>query len=58
MQLPLFYLADIPDAATEFELPEDPSRHISAVLRMEEGEELHLTDGKGNLLYCIDSKAT
>ena len=49
MQLPLFYLAEIPDSAGELELPEDSSRHISAVLRMQEGEELQLTDGKGNL---------
>ena len=49
MPLPLFYLAEIPGAAGEFELPEESSRHISAVLRMQEGEKLHLTDGKGNL---------
>src|SRR5688572_13416154 len=49
MQLPLFYLAEIPGATGELELPEESSRHISAVLRMQEGEELHLTDGKGNL---------
>jgi 16S rRNA (uracil1498-N3)-methyltransferase len=49
MQLPLFYLAEIPGTAADFELPEDSSRHISAVLRMQEGEELQLTDGRGNL---------
>ncbi|HXD77381.1 MAG TPA: RsmE family RNA methyltransferase, partial [Puia sp.] len=34
----------------EILLDEDNSRHIVQVLRMKEGEELLLTDGKGNLL--------
>ncbi len=38
-------------------LDEDTSRHVVQVLRMQAGEELHLTDGKGNLLFCIISEA-
>ncbi len=34
----------------EIVLDEDTSRHIVQVLRMKEGEQLNLTDGKGNLL--------
>src|SRR4051812_46123852 len=49
MQLPLFYIPAIPDPGSEFELPEDASRHISSVLRIQEAEPLQLTDGKGNL---------
>lgn len=33
-------------------LDEDTSKHVVQVLRMKEGEELNLTDGKGNLLTC------
>lgn len=53
MQLPLFYIAEIPEPGSEFELPEDTSRHISSVLRMQEGEALQLTDGKGNLFDSV-----
>ncbi len=48
MSLPFFYHPG-PDAdAKEITLDEDNSRHIVNVLRMKEGEELLLTDGKGN----------
>jgi len=33
-------------------LEEDTSKHIVQVLRMKAGEQLNLTDGKGNLLTC------
>ena len=33
-------------------LDEDTSKHIVQVLRMKTGEQLNLTDGKGNLLNC------
>ena len=50
MQLPFFYVE--PGAANEpaFELNEENSRHIVQVLRMKEGESLHLTDGNGQFL--------
>ncbi len=34
----------------EIVLDEDTSKHIVQVLRMKKGEQLNLTDGKGNLL--------
>ena len=51
MGLPIFYTDDItPSADTAFiQLGEESSRHIVQVLRMQVGEELQLTDGKGFL---------
>jgi len=39
------------------QLDESNSKHIVQVLRMEEGEQLNLTDGKGNLYIASISKA-
>ena len=33
-------------------MDEDNSRHIVQVLRMKKGQQLNLTDGKGNLMTC------
>ncbi|MEP6746928.1 MAG: RsmE family RNA methyltransferase [Bacteroidota bacterium] len=52
MSLPFFYVENI-DAGDAIVLDEDNSRHVVSVLRMEAGEQLHLTDGKGNLLTGI-----
>ncbi len=38
-------------------LDEETSRHVVQVLRMKEGEQLNLTDGKGSLLTCKISEA-
>lgn len=48
----LFY---VPDKAhdDEFSLSEDESFHCVRVLRMKEGDKIHLTDGKGNLYEGI-----
>ncbi len=51
MALPFFYNADI-GAANNIWLDEDTSKHMVQVLRMQNGEELNLTDGKGNLFTC------
>ena len=51
MSLPFFYYPDI-NAAKEILLDEDTSKHIVQVLRMKAGEQLNLTDGKGDLLTC------
>lgn len=52
MALPFFYISDYkPDQPLVMD--EDTSRHIVQVLRMKTGEELNLTDGKGNLLTGI-----
>ena len=50
MSLPFFYIANIDSDSDTLVLDEDNSRHAVSVLRMQEGEQLHLTDGKGNLL--------
>jgi 16S rRNA (uracil1498-N3)-methyltransferase len=50
MQLPLFYIAQYNAAQDNITLDEENSRHVVQVLRMEKGQKLHLTDGKGHLL--------
>ena len=49
MSLPIFFY-DQPVAGAIITLPEETSKHIVQVLRMNAGEQLQLTDGKGNLL--------
>jgi len=49
MALPYFYMETIDGSERLITLAEDTSRHIVQVLRMEEGNKLQLTDGKGNL---------
>lgn len=50
MVLPFFYLSSHEPGAKEINLDEDNSRHIVQVLRMQKGDLLQLTDGRGNLL--------
>jgi len=50
MALPFFYLQNFDEVVKSIILDEDTSRHIVQVLRMNDGEKLNLTDGKGNLL--------
>ena len=45
----LFYTNN---SETEFTLPSEESKHITKVLRKKEGDALHFTDGKGNLLIA------
>ena len=45
----LFYTNN---SETEFTLPSEESKHITKVLRKKEGDTLHFTDGKGNLLIA------
>ena len=49
MALPFFYKEDITLNTTDVVLDEDTSKHIVQVLRMKTGEQLQLTNGKGNL---------
>lgn len=46
-----FYISNY-DGQKQIILDEDTSRHVVQVLRMKEGEQLNLTDGKGKLLTC------
>jgi 16S rRNA (uracil1498-N3)-methyltransferase len=50
MTLPFFYISEFNPAQKEITLDEDASRHVVQVLRMKEGDNLNLTDGKGNLV--------
>ena len=52
MPLPFFYKEDIIATATSIVLDEDTSKHIVQVLRMQNGEQLQLTDGKGTIFTC------
>jgi 16S rRNA (uracil1498-N3)-methyltransferase len=57
MSLPYFYLAHLDPLASNQLLDEDNSRHVVQVLRMKEGEQLHLTDGKGNFVLATIKEA-
>ena len=46
----LFYAADF--TTPEYMLSEEESRHAVKVLRLMEGNTLHITDGRGNLYRC------
>jgi 16S rRNA (uracil1498-N3)-methyltransferase len=48
---PYFFEETFPDS-DEFTLSEETSRHISQVLRMKEGEEIVITNGKGYRLFA------
>lgn len=47
----LFFFPDIESNLVN--LPEEESRHIAKVLRLNEGDTIELTDGKGTLCHCI-----
>ncbi|HQY10982.1 MAG TPA: RsmE family RNA methyltransferase, partial [Ferruginibacter sp.] len=49
MSLPFFYKEDIDASVADAVLDEDTSKHIAQVLRMQNGEHLQLTNGKGDL---------
>lgn len=52
MQHPFFYIPDYKEGNKTILLDEDTSRHIIQVLRMQKGELINLTDGKGHLLVA------
>jgi 16S rRNA (uracil1498-N3)-methyltransferase len=49
MQLPFFYAPDLGLLDNVQSLAEDTARHIAQVLRMNEGDLIHLTDGRGRV---------
>src|SRR5882762_1997428 len=53
LSIPFFYIANIDSGSNSIVLDEDNSRHVVSVLRMEAGEPMHLTDGKGSLLTVV-----
>jgi 16S rRNA (uracil1498-N3)-methyltransferase len=52
MPAPIFFIELLPDNENFITLDEETSKHIAQVLRMKTGEQLLLTDGKGNLADC------
>lgn len=57
MKLPFFYIETYDASSAFITLNEETSKHIVQVLRMQIGEQLNLTDGKGNLLTAIITDA-
>jgi len=53
MVLPFFYITGYDAAQKEIQLDEETAKHVVQVLRMKAGEQLQLTDGKGNLLTAV-----
>lgn len=51
MALPIFFIAENTDEQF-ITLSEETSKHVVQVLRMKQGEQLNLADGKGNLLLA------
>jgi 16S rRNA (uracil1498-N3)-methyltransferase len=56
MSLSYFYIEQFDPSQKKIELDEDTSYHIVQVLRMKNGEQLKLTDGKGNLITATISE--
>jgi 16S rRNA (uracil1498-N3)-methyltransferase len=45
--LPRFYIPDVDPASAQFDLPEDEAAHLVRVLRLGEGDEIEVFDGRG-----------
>ena len=58
MAAPFFYHPGLTSASKIIELDEATSKHIVQVLRMKEGEAIHLTDGKGLLALTTITSAS
>ncbi len=50
MALPFFYIDSYDSSSASITLNEVTSKHVVQVLRMQAGEQINLTDGKGNML--------
>jgi 16S rRNA (uracil1498-N3)-methyltransferase len=57
MALPFFYIEQLDPQSSLITLNEETSKHVIQVLRMKAGEQLQLTDGKGNLLLAEINEA-
>jgi len=55
MAFPFFYVENIDANTSSVSLNEETSKHVAQVLRMQNGDQLNLTDGKGNLYAAIIS---
>lgn len=57
MALPFFYIESFDASQQLITLNEETSKHVVQVLRMQVGEQLNLTDGRGSLLTAAISDA-
>jgi 16S rRNA (uracil1498-N3)-methyltransferase len=57
MALPFFYIETFEADASLITLHEETSKHVVQVLRMQAGEQLNLTDGKGHLITAVITEA-
>jgi 16S rRNA (uracil1498-N3)-methyltransferase len=57
MALPFFYIESFDATQQLIALNEETSKHVVQVLRMQAGEQLNLTDGKGSLLTAAITDA-
>ncbi len=57
MALPFFYIESFDASQQLITLNEETSKHVVQVLRMQAGEQLNLTDGKGSMLTAAISDA-
>ena len=57
MALPFFYTDAFDTNASLITLNEETSKHVVQVLRMQAGEELNLTDGRGHLITAVITEA-
>ena len=57
MSIPFFYIDAFDETASLITLNEETSKHVVQVLRMHEGEQLNLTDGKGTLITAVITSA-
>ncbi len=57
MSLPFFYIEQVDKSSSIITLNEETSKHVVQVLRMKQGEQLNLTDGKGSLLTAQITEA-
>ncbi|MGB4936296.1 MAG: RNA methyltransferase PUA domain-containing protein, partial [Ferruginibacter sp.] len=52
MALPFFYKEDLDASSADVMLDESTSKHVVQVLRMQNGEQLQLTNGLGDLFIA------
>jgi 16S rRNA (uracil1498-N3)-methyltransferase len=57
MSIPFFYIEQFDEKSLLITLNEETSKHVVQVLRMHEGEQLNLTDGKGTLITAVIATA-
>lgn len=53
MALPFFFMHNVDSTQSQVGLDESTSKHVLQVLRMKAGEQMHITDGKGNVFVAI-----